>query len=133
LTSIRRRLVTAGLACLWAVPFAGCQKLPTGPTLEAVELAGIQLQATTTDDTLCCCHVKAVCRNFNTVPVHLTIVFAAFDGVDPEPIQRIVHFVKDLQPNTPTPIEAPGFLLPCSTIKELKTEVTVRGVAFPPL
>ena len=122
-----------GLACLWVLAFAGCQKLPTGPSLQGVDLTGIQLQPTTTDNTLCCCHVKAVCNNRNSVPVHLTIVFAAFDGIEPEPLQRIVHFVKDLQPNTPTAIEAPGFLLPCSVIKEIKTEVTVRGIDFPPL
>jgi hypothetical protein len=123
----------AGLIGLVAMPLAGCQKLPTGPTLERIQLSGIQLQPTTTDDTLCCCHVKATTLNTNDVAVHLTIVFAAFDDVSTEPLQRIVHFVKDLQPNTPTPIEAPGFLLPCSAIKQLKTEVTVRGVAFPPL
>jgi hypothetical protein len=46
---------------------------------------------------------------------------------------RILYFVADFEPGTSRPIDAHGFIFPCSAVRQLKTEVDVKGIAFPPL
>jgi hypothetical protein len=42
-------------------------------------------------------------------------------------------FVPDLQPGATTPFEAAGFVFPCNSIVNIRTQVNVSGVAYPPL
>jgi hypothetical protein len=98
-----------------------------------VSVNGISLQSTTGNPGLCCCRVVATIANDNTVPVHATIEFSAFDGIRSDAIATILHFVPDLEPRTSRPIDAAGFIFPCTAIRELKTEVEVKGITHPPL
>ena len=90
---------------------------------------------------LCCCHVTGQARNDNSVAVHVTIKFSAFNAppgpnAPAEPLSTILYFIKDLQPGQTHQIEAPGFIFPCNQIPEgirnVKTEVEVKGITYPP-
>ncbi len=122
-------LVALGLAGWW---LAACERVPIGPSLAGVTLKSIALQPTVGNPQLCCCHVVGTATNTNTVPVHVTIKFAAYDGRETDPLSRIVYFIKDLEPGATHAIDAAGFLFPCSVIKDLKTEVDVKGITYPP-
>jgi hypothetical protein len=111
----------------------GCQGLPAGPTLANVTVSPLALQPTAGDPALCCCRVVGTTKNDNSVPVHATFKFSAFDGEHATPISRILFFVADFRPGAERPIDAHGFLYPCVVIKELKTELDVRGITLPPL
>lgn len=111
---------------------AGCSDSPTGPSLSAVAVSDIALRSTAGNPSLCCCRVTGTSVNRNSVPVHVTITFAAQDGEQDEPLSRILYFIKDLQPNARHAIDAPGFLLPCSIIRNVRTEIDVTGIAEPP-
>lgn len=102
---------------------------PTGPSLAAVQVSDVHLQATEGNAALCCCRVAAVAENRNTVPVHVTIKFVGYDENPDFPLATIVHFLKDMQPGTREPILASGFLLACTRLKDVKVEVDVTGTA----
>lgn len=125
--------VTRGLVCLASVSvMTSCQGSPTGPSLTNLLLQPpLSLQVTSQTASLCCCRVVGTATNRNDVPVHVTMKFSAFDGQQSDPIARILYFIKDLQPFAPHAISAPAFLLPCLSIAELKTEITVNGIVFP--
>jgi len=137
-------MIRAGFfrCCAWlfvglsAVGLVGCEDSPVGPSLSAVQVRNLDLRSTTGNPGLCCCHVIGTARNDNTVPVHVTIKFAAFNRDDPEPLSTILYFIKDLQPGGSHAIDAPGFVFPCTTlpsgIANVKTEVDVKGITFPP-
>jgi len=110
-----------------------CGGTPVGPSLSNVTISNLRLEPTTSNAALCCCRVKATAQNRNSVPVHLTIKFSALDGVRDDPIATIVHFVSGLEPGTRRDIDAAGFIVPCSAIRDVATEVDVSGIAFPPL
>ena len=111
-----------------------CRGLPQGPSLSDITVSPLRLEPTLDDDpTLCCCRVVGTVRNNNRVPVHATFRFSAFDGERAEEISSILFFVPDFQPRTDRPIDAHGFIFPCNVIKELKTELDIKGIAFPPL
>lgn len=128
-------------AVLALVPLAGvasCRAVPTGPSLSAVAVNGVALRATTGNTALCCCRVTATVVNNNEVPVHATLKFWAFDNLGANPdkkdaISAIFEFVPDLEPRTSRAIDSAGFIYPCSVIRQLTTEVEVKGVAYPPL
>lgn len=111
----------------------GCRGLPQGPSLANVTVSPLRLEPTLDDPALCCCRIVGSVRNDNTVPVHATFKFSAFDGERAQAISSILFFVPDLQPRTERPIDAHGFIFPCNVIKELKTELDIKGIAFPPL
>lgn len=111
---------------------AACRGLPEGPSLSNIVVSNITLTSTTGDRTLCCCRVTATARNNNRVPVHLTIKYSALDGIETEPIATVLQFVPDLWPGTERAVEAAGLIVPCQFIRDLKTEVDVRGITYPP-
>jgi hypothetical protein len=112
---------------------AGCRGLPQGPSLSNVTVSPLRLEPTLDDPALCCCRIVGSVRNDNRVPVHATFKFSAFDGERTEAISSILFFIPDFQPRTDRPIDAHGFIFPCNVIKELKTELDIKGIAFPPL
>jgi hypothetical protein len=118
-------VVSAGL-------FAACRGLPDGPSLSNVALNNITTNPTIGNPDLCCCRIVGTATNNNTAAVHVSITFSAFDA-DSKQISSIFFFIQDLQPNTTAPIDAPGFVYPCSNIKRLETSVHVSGIAFPPV
>jgi hypothetical protein len=115
-----------------AVSLAGCRGLPNGPTLSDVALNDINLNPTIGNPDLCCCRVVGTATNNNTAAVHVSITFSSFDA-NSKQISSIFFFIQDLQPNTTAPIDAPGFVYPCSNIKRLETSVHVSGIALPPV
>jgi len=122
-------VVAGALAGLW---IAACARTPVGPSLAGVTLQNVALQPTLGDRNLCCCHVVGTVRNANSVSVHVTITFAAYDGQKAEPLSRILYFIKDLEPGQAHSVDASGFLYPCAVIKDLKWEIDVKGIAYPP-
>ena len=115
------------------VGLSSCHGLPTGPSLANIVVGPLSLEPTVGDRALCCCRVVGTARNLNSVPVHATFKFTAFDGQNVQPISKILFFISDFRPGTDRPIDTHGFIYPCNNIKELKTELDIRGFAFPPL
>ena len=111
---------------------ASCSHVDTGPSLYNAVLRNVTLSSTTGNPALCCCHVVGTAENDNTVPVHLTIMVAAFDSHN-NSLETILQFVPDLQPGASTPFDAAGFVIPCNSISSIRTQVNVSGVAYPPL
>ncbi|HEY8550554.1 MAG TPA: hypothetical protein VIL35_11405 [Vicinamibacterales bacterium] len=136
----RRRLAHAVSLSIFvagcAFGIAACEDSPTGPSLSAVTVQNLSLRPTTGNPGLCCCHVVGTARNDNTVPVHVTIKFAAFNQPNADPLSTILYFIKDLQPGQTHAIDAPGFIFPCNAIPEgirnVRTEIDVKGITFPP-
>ena len=132
----RRGLMLGLLASLTLIA-AGCTHPPLGPSLYSVTLDNVSLQPTQGNASLCCCRVVGGATNKNTVPVHVTIKFAAFaNAADKDALGTILYFIKDLQPGQTHQIEAPGFIFPCNQIPEgirnVRTEVEVKGITYPP-
>jgi hypothetical protein len=126
-----RLLLVVATACL----LSACEGTPDGPSLADVPLTNIGLRPTLGDATACCCHVTGTVTNSNSVPVHVTIKFAAFQNATaPDPFASVVYFIEDLQPGARHNVDAAGFLVPCSAInlQFLRKELSVRGVTFPP-
>jgi hypothetical protein len=122
------------MTLLGAAAFAGaaCRGLPPGPSLSNVTVGSLTLEPTIGNPGLCCCRVVGTVANNNQVPVHATFKFDAIDDRG-ESMARILFFVADLAPRTERPIDAHGFIFPCSAVKQLKTEVDVKGITYPPL
>lgn len=119
---------------LWIAAFAflgSCQGSPVGPTLDQLVLESVGLRPTSETATLCCCRVIGTATNLNSVPVHVTIKFSAYDGVQEEPIGSTLYFIRDLKPSEQHQIDAAGLIIPCDTIRELRREVDVNGIVFP--
>jgi hypothetical protein len=117
--------------CLSVIVIGGCEDSPTGPSLSAVTVNDVGLRPTTDNAELCCCRVTGKSVNQNTVPVHVTITFAALDDREDE-LSRIRYFIEDFQPSATHRIDAAGFLLPCSAIDDVGMTIDVRGIEFPP-
>jgi hypothetical protein len=143
LARVLRLFGVSAFAGISALAIAACEDAPVGPSLGAVPVAVTALRPSQQDNPgLCCCHVLGTARNDNSVPVHVTIKFSAFNvprppnGPDPDPLSTILYFIRDLQPGQTHQIEAPGFIFPCNTIpegiKNVKTEVEVKGITYPP-
>jgi hypothetical protein len=115
-----------------AISLAGCQSLPTGPSLTDFEVTNIAGQPTTGNPGLCCCHVIGTATNHNAVPLHATIQFSGFNAQGGE-ISKILYFIQDLPPGGSHSIDAPGFIVPCNAISRYSWEVKVRGITYPPL
>jgi len=104
-----------------------CAGTPAGPSLAAVQVNDVRLQATEANASLCCCRVAALAENLNAVPVHVTIKFVGYDENAAFPLATIVHFIRNMQPGTREPVLATGFLLACSRLKDVRVEVDVTG------
>ena len=128
----RRSSCTCFALLLLVTLSSSCRGLPNGPSLSNVQVSGLTLQPTIGDTSLCCCRVVGSVKNLNTVPVHVTFKFDAFDGERPNKISSILYFVEDLEPQAERQIDAHGLLYPCQVIKELKTDVRIKGLAYPP-
>jgi hypothetical protein len=139
---LSRLLGASAVVGLCALGITACEDAPVGPSLGAVPVSNLGLKPSQGNVGLCCCHVTGTARNDNSVAVHVTIKFSAFNvarppnGPDPEPLSTILYFIKDLQPGQTHQIEAPGFIFPCNQIPEgirnVKTEVEVKGITYPP-
>lgn len=152
----RRASARVAIAAI-ALTTVSCGTVPTGPSLANVTLSGpngaaIQTRAgwlasqlptvfaagstTARDPTVCCCHIRAVITNGNSVPVHVVVQFAAMDTGGTE-LARIVNFAEDLLPGASYRIPddgpgAAGFLLPCAAIDHVDYQLDVKGLN-PPL
>lgn len=131
-----RVLGASAFVALAAFALAACEDAPVGPSLSAVPVTNLGLKPSQGNPGLCCCHVTGTARNDNSVTVHVTIKFSAFNTPTSEPLSTILYFIKDLQPGQTHQIDAPGFIFPCSQIPEgirnVRTEVEVRGISYPP-
>ena len=109
---------------------AACEGTPTGPSLAAVQVSDVRLQATEGNASLCCCRVAAVAENQNAVPVHVTVKFV---GLRREPgtfrWRRSCTSSRTCSRARDEPILASGFLLACNRLKDVRVEVDVTGTA----
>jgi hypothetical protein len=112
---------------------SACRGLPAGPSLGAVIVSALTLQPTVGNPALCCCRVVGSVRNDNDVAIHATFKFSGIGDNPDDPIATILYFVSDFEPRTTRPIDAHGFIFPCTAIRRLETELDVKGLAFPPL
>jgi hypothetical protein len=120
-----------GVFGICVLGFAACVGLPTGPSLNSIVVTNLRTQPTLGDASLFCCHVVATARNNNTVGVHATFKFATFDAAQQE-ISRGVFFIGNFAANTSREIDAPGFVFPCNRVRDVKYELSVRGLTEPP-
>jgi hypothetical protein len=128
---IRLAVLMAFLGVVASIGIA-CRGLPAGPSLSNVTVGSLTLEPTIGNPGLCCCRVVGSVVNNNDVAVHATFKFDALDDRG-ESMARVLYFVADLEPRTERPIDAHGFIFPCSAVNQLKTEVDVKGITFPPL
>jgi hypothetical protein len=126
------RLTIPALACVAALA-AGCESLPAGPSLANVTVTGIGLRSTTGDPALCCCRAIGTVTNRNREPVHVSLKIAGYDGRSTDPLSTVFYFIKDLDPGASHAVDAPGFIVPCAAIADVKFEVDVKGIAYPPI
>lgn len=104
----------------------------TGPTLDVVVLQHA-LQATTGDDSRCCCHVIGTAVNQSDVVVHATLKFEAYEVDEDDPIATAFEFLKDMQPGEQRSFEATGFVLPCFAMDSYElVDIDMRGLWSPP-
>lgn len=111
---------------------AGCNATPVGPSLADVVVSSPATAPSGSNRALCCCRVVGTATNQNTVPVHVTLTYKAFDGLREDPLATLIYFIKDFQPGATHDIDASGFLYPCNAIQAVRMEVEVRGITFPP-
>lgn len=110
---------------------SGCEGLPAGPSLADVAVSNLRTQSTIGDNNLCCCHVLGTARNNNAVALHATLKFALVDAGQQE-ISRVVYFIENFQPGATHQIDAGGFLFECARARDIRYEVSVRGLTSPP-
>jgi len=124
----RSVLSLVGIALLVLLP--AC--FETGPTLDVVVLQHA-LQATTGDDSRCCCHVVGTALNQSDVVVHVTLRFEAYKVDENDPIAIAFEFLKDMQPGEQRSFEATGFVIPCFSIDRYElVDIDMRGLWSPP-
>lgn len=129
-TRLRVRHAVGTLACLAA--FGGACGFETGPTLD-VQIEQPTLRSTVGNNTLCCCNVVGNVANQSSIPVHVHVVFDAFEAGEPKAVARAVDWVEGLQPGERRAFTAVGFLRPCGEIDrfELVEPLNVRAVWLP--
>jgi hypothetical protein len=125
ITSRAPRAVAVLIAAWWTTTCA----TPAGPSLSAIQVSDVRLQATEGNASLCCCRVAATAENRNREPVHVTIKFVGYDDDKTFPLATIVYFIKNMLPGAREPVLASGFLLACSRLKDVRVEVDVTGTA----
>ncbi len=127
-----RLLTLAAASFLVVLSLAACRGLPAGPSLSNVTVGSLTLESTLGNPGLCCCRVVGTVANDNDVSIHATLKIDALDDRG-ESMARILHVVPDLEPHSSRAIDAHGFIFPCAAISQLKTEVDVKGITYPPL
>jgi hypothetical protein len=143
LAPLSRLIGASAFVGLSALGLVACEDAPIGPSLGAVAVSNLDLRASQGNNKdLCCCVVTGQARNDNSVAVHVTIKFSAFNvprppnGPDPDPLSTILYFIRDLQPGQTHQIDAHGFIFPCSTlpagVANVQREVEVKGITYPP-
>ncbi len=120
-----------GVFGICALGLVACEGLPTGPSLAGIVVTNLRTQATLSDPAFCCCHIVASAKNNNTVGVHATFKFAIYDAAQQE-ISRSVFFLNDFAAGSTRNIDVSGFLVPCNVVKDIKYELSVRGLTEPP-
>jgi hypothetical protein len=128
-----QRIVGSCVALAVLVWISGCGSAPVGPSHFSITVGPLSLAPTADDAAVCCCRVVGTAKNQNRVPVHATFTFTAYDADRQRPISKTLFSINDFGAGTERPIDAHGFIYPCNVIKDLATEVDVRGIAFPPL
>jgi hypothetical protein len=113
------------------VMLTSCSHSPAGPSLSDVTVSDLTPQPTVGNADLCCCRVVGNAVNHNATPVHVTVKISAFSANDPLPLGTIIYFIEDMQPNARHRIDASGFFFSCGRIKELKSEIDVKGLEYP--
>ena len=126
-----RTILQLGIILIGLAMSSGCEGLPAGPSLADVAVSNLRTQPTIGDNNLCCCHILGTARNNNAVALHATLKFAAVDANQQE-ISRVVYFIENFQPGASHQIDAGGFLFECSRVRNIKYEVSVRGLTSPP-
>src|SRR5215207_2503120 len=86
----------SALVGLSALGIAACEDSPVGPSLGAVPVTNLGLKPSQGNPGLCCCHVTGVARNDNSVAVHVTIKFSAFNAppgpnAPAEPLSTVLY------------------------------------------
>jgi hypothetical protein len=143
LASLARLLAASAFVGFGALGVTACEDAPIGPSLGAVQVTNLGLRPSqANNDGVCCCVVTGQARNDNSVAVHVTIKFSAFNvapqpnAPPPDPLSTILYFIRDLQPGQTHRIDAHGFIFPCSTlpsgIANVQREVEVKGITYPP-
>lgn len=128
-----RVATSTALLAVFLLTGMSCRGLPTGPSLSDVTVSSLTLQPTIGNPAQCCCRVVGTVTNENSVAVHATFKFSAIGDNPDDPLATILYFASDLEPRAARAIDAHGFIFPCAAIKQLKTEVDVKGITFPPL
>ena len=143
LATLARLLGATAFVGVAALGLTACEDAPIGPSLGAVPVTNLALEPSQQNNRdLCCCVVTGQARNDNSVAVHVTIKFKAFN-VAPQPnapapdaLSTILYFIRDLQPGQTHRIDAHGFIFPCnalpSGIANVQREVEVKGITYPP-
>jgi hypothetical protein len=119
------------IACIASLLLlVACDDFTPGPELQVEVLeASLGLEATTGDDSLCCCLVTGRAINMSTVAVHVTLKFEAFAAGEEEPFGTAIDFMRDLAPGEERQIIAPGLFVPCSEIDRIElVDVDLRGI-----
>ena len=138
-----------------ALFYVACDSVPVGPSLTNVTFSGLNgasiqtnpgwrasqfptvvLSNLVRDPSVCCCHIRGIVTNTNTVPVHVVLQFAAMNAGQLE-LARIVDFAQDLQAGASYRLPddgagAAGFLLPCDQIDHVNFQLNVTSLAPPP-
>lgn len=97
-----------------------------------VPVSGEALQATTTNSQLCCCRVVGTVENKSSVPVHVSLKYAAYRSGQPDPVGVAFVFLRAVRPGERRRFEASGFVIPCGSIDRfVRTGTNLRGVYFP--
>ena len=126
-----RTILQFGIILIGLALSSGCEGLPAGPSLADVAVTNLRTQPTIGDNNLCCCHVLGTARNNNAVALHATLKLAAV-GANQQEISRVVYFIENFQPGASHQIDAGGFLFECARVRNIKYEVSVRGLTSPP-
>ena len=114
---LSRLIGASAFVGLAAIGIAACEDSPVGPSLSAVPVTNLGLKPSQGNPGLCCCHVTGLARNDNSVAVHVTIKFSAFNAppgpnAPAEPLSTILYFIKDLQPGQTHQIRSARLHLP---------------------
>lgn len=118
-------------ATVFALSLTACSGYDVGPSLP-VDVQIQSLKPTIGDAARCCCHVTGSVTNQSTVPVHVTIRFAAYGETGTEPFARILYFIRDMQPNEQQFFDASGLVFACADIGRVEIDdIDVTGVSFP--
>jgi hypothetical protein len=82
-------------------------------------------------DTVCCCHLRGVTTNNNSVPVHATLTVRTYKQQAELP--AVIYIMKDIPAGGSRSFDVAGFIVPCAEITGWNYELEVKGLTYPPL